>query len=451
MLCKIKSYIEKYGLLTDERLVIVGFSGGMDSVSLLDILHRLGYRCVAAHCNFHLREDESNRDEAFCRKIAGQQELTFEKVDFDTSAYAAKQHVSIEMAARELRYKWLESLREKYDAQAIAVAHHRDDSNETILLNLIRGTGLRGLCGIRPKNGWIIRPLLEVGKEDIDRYVKEQSLSFVTDSSNQMDICTRNIIRLHLLPLMKEINPAIETTLVRTAEQLTDVEKIYLQTIENAKKTLLKKNEENVLTLSINDLLDFPSPQTILYELLRPYGFKRQQAAAIFQALQSEPGKQFDAPDGDYQLLKDRTSLLIYKKPAAETAMYPIEENDSDLSFLPITLSIQKIEINRSFEVETSPSTASFDYEKIDFPLYVRKWRQGDWFVPFGMKGRKKLSDYFTDSKFNLLQKQNIWLLCSGKDIIWIIGHRIDNRYKIDSHTKNALVINFFSKYHCNK
>ena len=445
MINKIKSFIETNELLTTDKPVITGFSGGSDSVALLFILNRLGYTCIAAHCNFHLRENESDRDEAFCRQFAKQYGIHFEKADFDTKAYTAKHHVSIEMAARALRYEWFEALRKQYEAQAIAVAHHRDDSVETMLLNLIRGTGIRGLCGIRPKNGMIVRPLLGVGKDDINHFIEEQSLSFVTDSSNHSDEFTRNIIRLRLLPMMKEINPSIESALERTAAHLTDVETIYLQSIEHAKQSFLKKSD-GVVRISVDELAGLPAAKTILYELLQPYHFTRQQASDIFNSLPGESGKMFDAPEGDYQLLKDRDSLFIYKKTEDKTKTYTIEEDDEDLSYLPVCLSIRKVEITRPFEIDKSPLSATFDYEKIHFPLVLRQWREGDWFIPFGMKGRKKLSDFFNDHKFSIYQKNKTWLLCSGKDIIWVVGKRPDNRFRVDNHSKYALIINFFEK-----
>ena len=442
----IKSYIETLQLLTPDKPVIVGFSGGSDSVALIDILNRLGYKCIASHCNFHLRNDESIRDESFCRSFAAQHAIDFEKIDFDTKTIAAQKHISVEMAARELRYEWFESLRKKHDAQAIAIAHHQDDSNETILLNLIRGTGIRGLCGIRPKNGMIVRPLLCVGKDDINLYINEQGLSYVTDSSNLSDDYTRNYIRLRLIPLMKEVNPSIEASLSRTAEQLADVESIYLHTIEKAKKKLLKKENDDVIRISIGSLSGFPAPKTILYELLQPFGFTSQQVSAIFHSLLSESGKRFDAPDGEHQLLKDRDFLFLYKKAEKKTETFKIEDHKTDLAKLPIRLTIRKIKIDPAFEIDKSSFTATFDAEKIKFPLILRRWKSGDWFVPFGLKGRQKISDFFSDHKFSRYKKDKTWLLCDGNDIIWIVGERTDNRFRIDNQSKFAFVINFSQK-----
>ena len=444
LICKVGTYIETNCLLTSEEPVVVGFSGGCDSVSLLFILKHLGYGCIAAHCNFHLRGDESDRDEEFCRMFANQQDIPFEKVDFDTRAHAARQHVSIEMAARELRYEWFEALRGNKSCQAIAVAHHRDDSNETMLLNMIRGTGIRGLCGIRPRNERIIRPLRCVGKDDIVRFVDEYQLPYMTDSSNLSDAYTRNLVRLHLIPLMKRINPAVSEALDRTSEHLADVENIFLQTIAHVGKSLLEEIDDDVFSISINKLKQQPSPQTILYELLRPFGFTRQLSSDIYSSLSSESGKIFDAPHAGYRLLKDRHSLLVSKKTELTEEMYQIPANHTDFVHLPIRLTMKQASVDSAFEIDKSQSTATFDYEKIKFPLLLRKWRVGDWFVPFGMKGRKKLSDYFTDHKYSLLKKSKTWVLCSGNDILWVVGERADNRFRIEKHTKYALIVKFF-------
>jgi tRNA(Ile)-lysidine synthase len=442
---KIQTYIETDHLLTFDKRVIVGFSGGGDSVSLLFILNRLGYECIAAHCNFHLRGTESDRDEIFCRKFTGDYNIPFEKNDFETQSYAAKKHVSVEMAARELRYQWFEAVRQKYDAQAIAVAHHRDDSIETMLLNLIRGTGIRGLCGIRPKNGFVVRPLLCVNREAVNRFLEEQNLSYVTDSSNLSDKYTRNFIRLRLLPLMEDLNPSVGNALAVTAENLADAEHIYSQAIEKSKVLLTEITDKGYIRVRIEKLMQQPAPKTVLYELLKTYGFTPYVSAEIFNALTGESGKIFEATESTYKLLKDRDQLIIFK-PDAEITEYKLSEDVSEWQNLPVNLSADKIPVDSSYEINKSPSIGIFDYDKIRFPLTLRKWKTGDWLIPFGMTGRQKLSDYFSNHKFSLLEKKEAWVLCSGKDVLWIIGQRIDNRFRIDDKTKTAFIINFFPK-----
>jgi tRNA(Ile)-lysidine synthase len=443
---KIQAYIETNHLLTFDKHVIVGFSGGGDSVSLLFILNRLGYKCIAAHCNFHLRGTESDRDETFCRKFTDDYNIPFEKNDFDTQSYAAKKHISVEMAARELRYQWFEAVRQKRDAQAITVAHHRDDSIETMLLNLIRGTGIRGLCGIRPKNGFIVRPLLCVDRGAVSRFLEEQNLSYVTDSSNLSDKYTRNFIRLRLLPLMENLNPSVGNALAATAENLADVEHIYSQTIEKSKVLLTEITDKGYIRIRIEKLMQQPVPKTVLYELLKTYGFSPYVSAEIFNALTGESGKIFEATESAYKLLKDRDQLIIFKPDAKMTEEYMLNENMAEWQNLPVNLSAGKISVDSSFEIDKSLLTGIFDYDKIRFPLTLRKWETGDWFMPFGMTGRQKLSDYFSNHKLSLLEKKETWILCSGKDILWLIGQRIDNRFRIDDKTKTAFIINFFPK-----
>lgn len=568
MLHRIRAYIEQYQLLPaapslpdscSDRPVIVALSGGPDSVALADILVRLGYPVVALHCNFHLRGDESDRDETFARTFARQTlGIPFYKVDFDTAAYATRRHLSIEMAARHLRYAWFEEMRRTLDARAIAVAHHRDDSVETLLMNLLRGSGIRGLCGIRPRNGYVVRPLLAVSREEIMEWLAVHDLPYVTDSTNLSDAYTRNFIRHRVLPLLEEINPAARVTLARSAAHLASVEPIYNSVIEQAGWRVMA----GPCRLSIHELFAFPSPETVLYELLQPYGFTRTVASEVFRALRQISGKQFFSPT--YRLIKDRDCLLLeplhpvsepdqawmaepakkdrrentpwqeaiiypsvrisvpssssatasvppvmepscapssaslppsvklsHTSPSAPSAPVPppgapfavpadtrraaarppkdaipgfpaapraeerylINEKSPGLAW-PFCLSCRKITLaegettflSGKYPFRHDPGTAYFDYDKLRFPLCLRRWRTGDRFVPFGMTGRKKVSDYFTDRKFSRLQKENAWLLCSGEEIIWIVGERTDNRFRVREETKNMLVVNFFSQ-----
>jgi tRNA(Ile)-lysidine synthase len=251
LIIKVRKYIETHNLLSPKKSIIVGFSGGSDSMSLLHILHRLDYLCIAAHCNFHLREEESNRDEAFCEKTAKDLNIKFLKKDFDTLAYAQSKQISIEMAARELRYEWFEYVRQEFDAQAIAVAHHRDDSIETLLLNLIRGTGIRGLSGIKPRNVHIVRPLLGVSHSEIMDYINEQQLPFVSDSTNESLNYKRNFVRHKLLPLMQELNPAVNEALIRMSSHISETETIYLATIERMKAELIEVINNSDIQINI--------------------------------------------------------------------------------------------------------------------------------------------------------------------------------------------------------
>ena len=436
MLSTVQAYIAQHQLLRPGAPVIVGLSGGADSVALLHILTRLGYPCVAAHCNFHLRNDESDADADFAQQTAEALGLLFRRIDFDTADYARQNGVSTEMAARTLRYEWFETLRRELGAEAIAVAHHRDDNVETVLLNLIRGTGLSGLCGMRPRNGHIVRPLLSVDRHQIVRWLADRHLPFRTDSSNASDVYRRNFVRLRLLPLMEQLNPSVRDAILRMAGHLTDVEAIYRNAIDSHRAHLIDADGR----ISIDALLRTPALQAVLFELLTPYGFTPSQCADIARALSGESGRSFVAPGGRWHLLKDRLHLILYPADEVSADAFPLTLG-SELT-APIRLSLEERIVDEAFTISRSPHVATFDADRIALPFTLRRWRAGDSFVPFGMTGRKKLSDYFSDHKFSLLHKAAAWILCdaSGR-ILWIVGHRTDNRFRITSKTRRALIV----------
>ncbi|MEA4810199.1 tRNA(Ile)-lysidine synthase [bioreactor metagenome] len=432
---QIQQYIIQHQLLSGEKPVVVGISGGADSVALLHILVSLGYKCIAAHCNFNLRGDESFRDEQFTIDFTKRLQVPLCKISFETNKYAQENRLSVEMAARELRYRWFEELLNTYDADAVAVAHHRDDSVETLLINLTRGSGITGLTGIKPKNGNVVRPLLCVSREDIYAYIENNGLEYVTDSSNSSDIYTRNFIRLKVIPLLEEINPSVKASLARTANHLYDASLIYNHSIEEARKVIIQNNR-----LSISALLSFPAPATILYEMLKPYGFSRTVCESIFTVLEKDSGKIFYS--STHRLLKDRSDLLIDVLSGEESKAYLINLEDDNVD-LPVELKPEIVVIKEDYQIEKDRKFAYFDFDKLSFPLVLRHWQEGDWFVPFGMKGKKKISDYFSDKKFSLFDKEKTWLLCSGQDVIWIVGERTDNRYRIEKTTKRVLKLKF--------
>jgi tRNA(Ile)-lysidine synthase len=432
----IRTYINKHHLLPENNQpVVVGLSGGADSVALLAVLVRLGYSCIAAHCNFRLRGEESERDEAFAKKIAADMNVPFYQTVFDTLAYAKEKHLSVEMAARELRYGWFEEMRRKLEAQAIAVAHHRDDSVETILMNLIRGSGIHGLSGIRPRNGFVVRPLLPVSRKEISDWLKQQHYTCIMDSSNLSEEYTRNFLRLRVLPLLEEINPSVRQAIARSGEHLSGAARLYDYVVEEAIQKV--KEEEN--RFSIPALMNYPAPETILYELLKPYGFSRIVSRDVFLSLTKTPGKTFFS--ARWRLIKDRGSLLLSPLPDTNTADSYMITSEKDTGHLPVKLSFCKIIVSDKEQMEKDRHTAWFDYDKLRFPLALRHWRKGDWFIPFGMEGRKKLSDYFSDRKFSRIQKEETWLLCHGEDILWVVGERADNRFRMDGKTKQALIV----------
>lgn len=418
---RVIQYIEKEHLFSSNDKILVALSGGADSVALLCVLHTAGYPCEAAHCNFHLRGEESNRDELFVRQLCRKYGIHLHTIDFNTTQYATEKRISIEMAARELRYNWFEKIKKECKANVIAVAHHQDDSVETMLLNLIRGTGITGLLGIRPRNGAIVRPLLCINREEIIRYLQQIGQDFVTDSTNLEDEYTRNKIRLHLLPLMQEINPSVKNSLIETSNYLNDVATIYNKVIDETKKKIITPEG-----IRIDALLDAPTPETLLFETLHPLGFNSAQIKDIASSLHGQPGKQFISKE--WRVIKDRNLLLL-------ESIRP-----EDGTTLPYQLIKEEREYSPDFQIPRDKKTACFDADKLTEEIHCRRWRTGDTFIPFGMKGRKKVSDYLTDRKFSISQKERQWVLCCGERIAWLIGERTDNRFRIDETTKRVII-----------
>ncbi len=436
MLKTVEKFIEKNNLLAPHSKVIVALSGGKDSMVLLDILTLLDYQCIVAHCNFHLRGNESNRDAQFVKKWCKSMDIPLETIDFDTTTYAKDKKISIEMAARELRYEWFELLRQQHEAQAIAVAHHMDDSIETMLLNLIRGTGIKGLTGISPKNGNIIRPLLCVSRKDIEQYIEEREFSFVEDSTNKDEKYKRNAVRNSLIPLMEKLNPSVRGALSRTINNLAEVEKVYDNAIKKSIEKIYFDNK-----IDINKLLEETSSLSVLFSILTPYGFTSSDISDINNSLKSTSGKVFLSDN--YKVIRDRNFLLIEKKSDDDfTKEIYIDKENQHIKY-PISLEI-KFHDNVVSLIK-SPNILMADADTLTYPLKLRRWRKGDWFIPLGMKGKKKLSDYFVDKKLSLSDKENVWIFTTAKDeIIWIVGKNVDERFKITDKTTKTMVIQYF-------
>lgn len=427
---KVKRYIQENELMDDYTTVVVGFSGGADSMALLDILIQLGYRCVAAHCNFHLRGEESDRDARFAQQWCKERNIQFEIVDFDTVGYADSNKISIEMAARDLRYGWFEELRQKYDSDAIAVAHHKDDSVETMLLNLSRGTGISGLRGILPKNGYVVRPLLALSRDEIEQYLNRKDIPYRTDSTNNEDIYRRNYIRLNIIPALRKLNPSVSEALFRTSKNLAEVEKIYRNATDASIAKVLNDSR-----IDISLLMKEVSPQAVLYEILSPMGFTPSVVDDVAQSVCGESGRVFYS--GTHRLIKDRGCFIIDElSDRDDDDVFYINDAQSELQ-TPISLVLQTIPRPEVFD--KSNRALYVDRNKLVFPLMLRRWHHGDWFIPFGMKGRKKVSDYFTDQKLSVKDKGETWLLFSDEKLVWIVGHRSDNRFRVDESTTEVL------------
>ena len=426
MWSKVERYIEKYNLLKPSELYIVALSGGADSVALLLLLKNAHFNVHAAHCNFHLRGEESDRDEAFCVDFCQRLGVELHRAHFDTREYAELHKVSIEMAARELRYKWFEQLRQDIGAAGICVAHHRDDSVETVLLNLVRGTGLRGLTGIHPRNGYILRPLLCVSRAEIEKFLADRGQKFVTDSTNLEADVQRNIVRLEVLPLLRKLNPAVAENIQRTAENISEAQQVL-------NVAIARINNSNILNLS--DIEKYGSSEYLIFEWLKKYGFNGNQ---VHQILNAETGKVISSAAG-YDVLKDRGRLIVEPtlKPfnpmrIPEEGTYVLGEN--------MRLSVRKKPVYVSKEAHI----ATLDAAKVRFPLTVRRVEEGDLMQPYGMKGRKLLSDLMTDLKMTVFEKRRQLVVVDAQGVVvWAIGLRIADFVAVSDATTTIVEVVF--------
>ncbi|RUT73288.1 tRNA lysidine(34) synthetase TilS [Ancylomarina longa] len=433
MLRKIVRFIEEEKLFYRDEKLLVAVSGGVDSVVLLHLLKEMEVECSIAHCNFHLRGAESDGDFEFVKDLAEQYEMDFYAKDFDTKAYAEANKISIEMAARDLRYNWFAELCDVFHYRYIAVGHHADDVLETVFINLARGTGIHGLTGIKPKNDRIVRPLLSFTREQILGYAKENHLQYREDSTNQETDYVRNKIRHQVMPVLQEINPGIRHTMTENVQRFREVEQIYNAEIEKNRKNLVIQKEDSLL-ISIAGLKDVKAPVSHLYEIISPFGFHQRDVRNIVESIYSISGKRFYS--ATHEILRDREYLILSAIKEQDEKEYWMEESDVEVD-IPVHFKCSFLQRNPGFKFSTDPMIATFDANLLQFPLKIRKWKEGDTFQPIGMKGKKKISDYFIDQKFSLQEKENTWLLLSGNRIIWIPGHRMDDRFKItDATTK---------------
>lgn len=436
---RVKSFIAQHNLLQTDAGVLVALSGGADSVALLRMLLRLGYGCYAVHCNFHLRDEESNRDEAFVVALCQSLGVPYEVIHFDTEAYAKEQKVSIEMAARELRYREFERIREERDLQAIVVAHHQDDAVETMLLNLIRGAGINGLTGMRVKNGRVVRPLLCLSREEVVGYLDHLGQSYVTDSTNLTDAYARNKVRLQLIPLMQQINPAVKENILQTASHLADASTIYNKVVEESVKQVVKPCESGV-DIDIASLMATDVPHTLLFEVLHPYGFNSRQVADVYRSLSGEAGRMFYSTD--YVALKDREVLCVRKRELVDSEeLYTLPEEGNLVLPDGRVLTAHRIVPDASWCVPKTNDVCVLDVSRLSKPLVLRHPKEGDRMRPFGMKGTKLLSDLYTDLKLSRMERSAQWLLCHGDDVVWAVGLRASEWCRLHGDESEVLVV----------
>lgn len=435
MLARVKQYIGKNGLFDSNDKILVALSGGADSVALLFVLKKLGYQVYAAHCNFKLRGTESDQDEAFVRKLVHDWQVKGHFTVFDTQNYAKEQGISIEMAARDLRYQWFYELCHQQAYTKIALGHHQNDSIETLLLNLARGTGIKGITGIPAENQKVVRPLLCLSRNEIEVLLNQENLSFRHDSSNDSLHYMRNIIRHRIIPAFKTINPAFEQVMVQNMLNFQDAAAIYGSQLELLKNELLAQTDKR-LVIDAQKLFDLPYKKTFLFEVLAPLGFSFDSVSKAIQAGDSEPGRTFFSET--HQLLIDRTHLIV--EPIEIKNEVFVIDHIKSFNTLPFPLQASLLPTGE-FTLDKDAKTGSFDAEKLEFPLTFRHWNSGDRFYPLGMKQQKKLSDFFTDQKIDRFTKDKIWIMESRQQIAWVLGYRIDDRFKITGKTQQILLL----------
>jgi tRNA(Ile)-lysidine synthase len=438
MLQSFTAFISQQDLFKKNDRILLAVSGGIDSVVMCELFHQARISFGIAHCNFQLRDKESDGDEAFVKNLAKKYKVDFNVKKFNTIEKAEKSSISIQMAARELRFKWLEEIRKKNGYNYIAIAHHKDDSVETFFINLLRGTGIAGLHGILPKQGFIIRPLLFADRNEIDLFYKKNKLKHREDSSNKSDKYLRNKIRQRIIPELKKINPNISDIISEDINRIRDVEQIYLEEIQKKKKEIVKIKNEGVI-LYISALKKLNPLKTYLFEFLRDYNFTGSVIEKIIKAFGSQSGKKFYS--STHQLIKDREKLIVIPFQKNESVLKAIKIKKEEKEIIhPVRLKFSLQTKNKNFKISGKQNSGYFDYTKLQFPLTIRKWERGDVFYPIGMKGKKKLSDFFIDNKLSLSEKENKWLLISGNEIVWVIGMRIDERFKITGNTSKVYV-----------
>jgi tRNA(Ile)-lysidine synthase len=439
MLQKFKQYIKQHHLFTPKDKLLIAVSGGVDSVLLCDLCQQAGYDFAIAHCNFKLRAEESERDEGFVQSLAAKYGVQFFVTHFETQEFATQQKIGIQEAARNLRYDWFKAVAKQHHFTCVLTAHHADDSIETLLMNFFKGTGIKGLHGILPKENLsyhLVRPLLFAKKNEILDAAKSLQLSFVEDSSNSSNKYTRNYFRNELIPALQKVYPTVQDNLLSNIERFAAVEILYQQAIDAHKKKLIEfKGEE--IHIPILKLKKVHPLSTIFFEIIKQYGFTSHQTNEAIALLDSETGRYLKS--NTHTIIKNRKWLIIAPINTQIASTILIEKGIDAIDFTGGKLIVKKL--NTPSEIQAEKLNAQLDAALIVFPLLLRKWKQGDYFYPLGMKHKKKLSRFFIDQKLSIADKEKVWLIESNKKIIWILGLRIDDRFKVTPKTTS--VINF--------
>jgi tRNA(Ile)-lysidine synthase len=442
MISAFKQNIDDSGLFGPKDRILLTVSGGIDSRFMLELFSLAKLRFGIAHCNFQLREAEADRDEMFVKNLASRLNVPFYSIRFNTREYAEKNRISIQMAARDLRYQWFEEVRKQNHYDYIALAHNKDDQEETFFINLIRGTGIRGLSGIKARSNRIVRPILFASRKAIHEYITKNKIDYVEDSSNAEIRYVRNRIRHRIIPEFEKIQADFRNSLDKTIAYLSETEMLLQDVIVHKKKEIVSEENGKVYIDKIK-LESYKFRKIFLFELLKPYGFSSSILQDILEALNTTPGKQFFSEN--YRLISDRKYLILTRKTSSDPEQYIIEAVQNEI-IRPIRIRMKEFGFNTGYIPPSDPCIATLDADKTIFPLTLRKWKQGDRFFPFGMQNSKKLSNFFIDLKLSLDDKEKTWLLCSGEKIIWVIGKRIDDRFKITGDTKRIIQFEWIRK-----
>ncbi|WP_316739749.1 tRNA lysidine(34) synthetase TilS [Pedobacter aquatilis] len=428
-------FIEQHKLFASGNKILLAVSGGKDSVLMLHLFKALGIDVGVAHCNFNLRADEANRDEHFVKMLSASLNLTFHLTQFDTKKYAAENKISTQMAARRLRYQWFEEIRAANGYDYIALAQHQNDAVETVLINLVRGTGISGLHGIMPKRDKLIRPLLFLNSAEINDLVNENDLSFVEDSSNLSTNYTRNKIRLKVIPHLQQINPNLENTFAQNINRFKQLEEFLNAGVKQLSTQIIQYRKDGVY-VSLNDIENLNPKHLLLFELLKPFNFTEAVVGDLINNLDKQSGVKFLS--ATHQAIIDRVFLIITEIDNSVHQHKMIHENEADFYFRT-----HRFSLNFTEEVNyiVDKNRLFVDSGKLVYPLVMRNWQQGDKFIPMGMRNFKKLSDFFIDEKIPLHLKTTIPILINGNgDVIWVAGFRQDNRYKLTQATKKVAI-----------
>lgn len=433
-------YLREQALCQPHERILLAVSGGKDSVLMTHLFAGAGYAIGIAHCNFRLRGAESDADEALVCELAKTLGVPFYVAAFDTEAEARERGISIQMAARELRYAWFETIRATQGYDRIAVAQHRNDHVETLLLNLVRGTGLAGLRGIQPRRGRIIRPILFLDAVEVEAYVQERGLEYREDASNRSTKYARNKIRLEVIPRLKELNPELERTMAANISRFADAHAVLQAHVDALRRRLFTQHSEEEWHIPVDGLVALDPRQFLLYELLRPFGFSEAVVGDLARALPGVPGKRFVS--SSYALYIDRDMLVLRPAETVESGVATIERA-GDVA----TWGGYRFESGWSTDTAVSKGAdvAQFDAERVVFPVRIRAWREADAFRPLGMEGHKKLSDFFVSLKIPVYRKHRIPVVVNGNgDILWVVPYRMDDRYKITGKTKKVFTLACF-------